>query len=204
VAYNRALVEDPAKAQAVAEAVRSVDKQVAHAEEMIEALKIKAPFEGQWVAPGLDQKMGAYVRRGDPVGLVASLDNVIIRATAGQSVAARLIAEPVQSVDVRVNGRPDQQLSGSILKIIEAGQEKLPSAALGYAAGGSMPTARDARNPTQSDERFFEVRIAPDKSSPVRLLSGQRVVVRFELPSRPLAVQWWQSLLQLVQRRFHV
>jgi len=38
----------------------------------------------------------------------------------------------------------------------------------------------------------------------VPLLYGQRVALRVTLPPQPLAVQWYRSLLQLVQRRFHV
>ena len=38
----------------------------------------------------------------------------------------------------------------------------------------------------------------------VRLFSGQRVIVRFETPAKPLMAQWWRSLLQLLQRRFNI
>ncbi len=37
----------------------------------------------------------------------------------------------------------------------------------------------------------------------VKLMTGQRVVVRLSLPAKPLGAQWWRALLQLVQRRFH-
>ena len=39
-------------------------------------------------------------------------------------------------------------------------------------------------------------------SSP--LLPGQRVVVRFELSPKPIAVQAWTKLLQVFQRRFNL
>ena len=31
--------------------------------------------------------------------------------------------------------------------------------------------------------------------------SGQRVVVRAEMPAEPLIVQWWRAALRLFQRR---
>jgi hypothetical protein len=93
-------------------------------------------------------------------------------------------------------------LDGIIQQVLPAGQERLPSAALGYAVGGPIPTAAEDRQGTKAAERFFEIRIVPDPGA--RLLSGQRVVVRFDTPSKPLIVQWWRSLLQLVQRRFQL
>ena len=59
-------------------------------------------------------------------------------------------------------------------------------------------------------EKFFEMHIRPivrkntADEKEVRLLSGQRVIVRFETPSKPLAVQWYRSLLQMLQRRFNI
>jgi hypothetical protein len=54
-------------------------------------------------------------------------------------------------------------------------------------------------------EPFFEVVIRPDPlAEGLHLLSGQRVVVRFHMPPKPLAFQVWQSFRQLFQKRFRV
>ena len=92
----------------------------------------------------------------------------------------------------------------TIKKIPKAGMQRLPSAALGYAVGGSMATSPEDQSGTKAAERFFEIHIAPDADSNVRLVSGQRVVVRFQSPAKPLMVQWWRSLQQLFQRRFNI
>ena len=94
-------------------------------------------------------------------------------------------------------------MTGTINKIFEFGQEILPSEALGYAVGGSMPTAPEDPEGKKSAEKFFEIRIKPDAGSSVRLLTGQRVVVRIRMAPKPLALQWWLSARQLFQRRFH-
>jgi len=80
----------------------------------------------------------------------------------------------------------------------------LPSEALGYAVGGSMPTLSQDPRGTRAAEKFFEIRIRPAPDSEVRLLSGQRVIARIQMPSKPLAAQWWRSIRQLFQRRFHI
>jgi len=199
-----AQTEEIAAAQILTEQISAVDEKIRRVEDELSSLVVYAPLAGTWVAPKIDQLRGAYLRRGDKVGLVASLDDVIIRATAGQNVAAMLLAEADPAVEIRVRGRPDMYLDGKIRRIIPAGQEKLPSEALGYAAGGTIQTVPDDEKGTRAAERFFEVHIDPSRDGCVQLLSGQRVVIRFNMFPKPLMVQWWRSLLRLVQRRFQI
>src|SRR5690606_36607194 len=110
---------------------------------------------------------------------------------------------PGKRVDIRVKGRPDVRFAGAIRVIDESGKRDLPSAALGYLSGGSSAVTGDDQQGTRTSEAFFEVVIDPDPGQS-ELLSGQRVVVCFEPPSRPLLAQWIHSLRQLIQRRFEV
>jgi len=107
-------------------------------------------------------------------------------------------------VDIRVKGRPDIELAGRIETIIPSGQEKLPSAALGYAAGGS--TRIDLEDPTgrQAAEPFFEILVVPSIPETMRLHPGQTMALRFETSPKPLITQGWRSLLQLFQKRFEI
>jgi putative peptide zinc metalloprotease protein len=199
--------DERAACDAIREQRGALEEQIARVDERLAALEVRAPLAGQWVAPGLDRTQGAYLRRGDKVGVVASLDEVVIRAVAGQDVAALVVHEARPQVEIRLKGRPDLCLAGRIERILPAGREELPSPALGYAAGGSIQTDLEDRRGIQAAERFFEIRVAPalgDLPEGVHLLAGQRVVVRFEMDAKPLAVQWWRSLLQVVQRRFHI
>ena len=114
--------------------------------------------------------------------------------------------------------------------VLPAGTDQLPSQALGYFGGGSVQVDTQDETGTRAKEAVFEVRIDPlveernaeiladwqkraddlkslGKEAPpmpdlIVLKSGQRVIVRFEAPAKPLAVQWWRSLKQLLQRRF--
>ena len=199
-----AMTQEPAAVQIVAEQLSAVDEQLRRIEEQRAALVIRSPLASTWIAPEIDRFQGAYLHRGDRLGLVASLDRVIVRATAGQDVAARLIDQAEMEVEIRLKGRPDLELGGQVLRILPAGQQQLPSASLGYAAGGSMAVSAEDPKGLQAAERFFEVHVAPEETPAVRLLAGQRVMVRLRMPSRPLAVQGWHTLLQLVQKRFHI
>jgi len=115
-----------------------------------------------------------------------------------------LVEQADKQVEIRVKGQPKLLLTGEIEQIFPAGQELLPSEALGYAVGGPIPTVLQDPNGTKAAEMFFEIRIRPDVDSSVRLLTGQRVVARIRMRPKPLAVQWWLSARQLFQRRFHI
>lgn len=201
--------KDLASAQALAEQIRAVDDQIRRAEEELAHLTVRAPLAGEWVAPDVERLLNAHVRRGEKVGLVASVDRLFIRAVAGQDVAAAVVEEvnvrrndAARQVGIRVKGRADLWLAGRITKVENAGKERLPSAALGYAAGGSIPVALSDARGTKAAEQFFEILVEPEQCAVLR--SGQRVVVRTEMPSKPLAAQWWRALLRLLQRRFQI
>ena len=98
----------------------------------------------------------------------------------------------------------NQDHGQEIEQIFQSGHEQLPSEALGYAVGGSMSTVPQDPQGTKSAEMFFEIRIKPEEGSSARLLTGQRVVARIRMHRKPLAVQWWLSIRQLFQRRFHI
>jgi putative peptide zinc metalloprotease protein len=205
---NQADIEEVALAQSLTERLGALDEQLGRIHERLEALRLHAPIEGMWNAPEVDRLQGAYLRRGEQVGMVADIDDLIIRTIADQRLGPRIEPEIGAEgvVEIRVKGRPDLALTGTIAKVLPAGYERLPSAALGYLAGGSTRVALDDETGTSTVEPFFEVQIelAGSGADQVDLWSGQRVEVRFEMPARPLVAQWWRALRQLIQRRFQI
>jgi putative peptide zinc metalloprotease protein len=196
--------QEVAAVQILTEQIRALQERIARVDFELASLHLKATLSGTWVSPDIEKTRGMYLSRGHKVGLTASLDDVRVRATAGQQLAAILVEEAFKQLEIRVKGRPDVMLTGEIEKIFPAGLEVLPSEALGYAVGGSMPTLTQDPRGTRAAEKFFEIRIRPAPDSQVRLLSGQRVIARIQMPSKPLAAQWWRSIRQLFQRRFHI
>jgi len=186
--------------------LRAVDEKIEHVRRQLTDLRVQAPFAGVWLAPDLDLKQGAYLKRGQKVGVVATLGETIVRAVAGQDVAGLLVVEfgGGEHVEMRVDGRPDAQVAGTVKQFLPAGLDRLPSAALGYAGGGPIAVTTEDQQGTKAAERVFEIQVTPDPSSAVHLLAGQRVVIRFEAARKPLLAQWWRAALQLFQRRFKV
>lgn len=215
--WSQALAQgDTAKATIYRGQIDSLEKQAEHIQQEISDLVITAPIAGAFVAPDLDQKQGAYLKRGEKVGLIANLamSNMTIRATAPQEIAGLVNDADHPTVQFRILGRPDDLYRGTLRKKFPAGQNNLPSASLGYAAGGDMAVSQeDNKEGTKTNEAFFEVlidnlrKVDAGRDVPLaanELLPGQRVVVRFDFGKRPILAQLWTSALQLVQRRFQI
>jgi putative peptide zinc metalloprotease protein len=199
-----AQTKDMASVQIVDEQIRATDEKIQRVRSQLADLDIRAPFAGTWLSPQIDRRKGAYLHRGDEVGRVATLDNVLVRAVAGQDVVGLLVVEANQRVEMRPDRRPDITFTGTIKQFLPAGQDRLPSAALGYAGGGSVAVATEDPRGTKTSERFFEIQVNPGPDSAGQLLAGQRVIIRFEAEPKPYLLQWWRGLLQLIQRRFQV
>jgi len=185
---RQALVTEVAAAQILAaqildEQLTALAEKIRRVKEQLSSLHLAAPASGMWVSTEIEDSKGRYVRRGEEL--------VVIEQAS-------------REVEIRAAGRPDPTIEGTIEKIFPAGQEELPSEALGYVGGGSMPV--DVRDPRgmKTAEKFFEIRIRPRLGDATEWFTGQRVVVRIRLRSKPLAAQLWHYGRQLFQRRFHI
>ncbi|MBI5725649.1 MAG: hypothetical protein HZA50_16945 [Planctomycetes bacterium] len=197
--YDQVAGSDPAAASVMAEQVRANTQSLKLAARRLDALRIAAPVGGLWISPELGQIRGAFLKRGQAVGMVVSPDRPIIRAAAGQDVAGMLTDYHAAEVQIRPRGRPDVKIDGKILRILPAGQEELPSEALGYSAGGGVQTEQE--NPRKAMERIFEIRIEPAETNDFPLMAGQRVYIRLDMGKRPLLAQWWRAVMQVFQRK---
>ena len=228
----------------LAEKQFALEQQIRRLEHEVAMLDIRSPIEGEWVSPEISRTVGTFMKRGDKIGMVASTEDFIIRAIVDQTLGGRILPEVVDTalregreakVEIRIKGRPGDWFEGVIASrkdVLPAGQDDLPSAALGYMAGGSFAVKMDDQQGTKTSEPVFEVRIKPRhnernaemikewealaakakslgqpepaKPTLIELKSGQRLVVRFDMPAKPLAVQWWLSIKQLLQQRFNM
>ncbi len=202
-----AQTEEMAAVQILDEQIQAQTEQIQRVEQQLADLNLRPPQAGTWVSPEVESWLGRYVRRGEPLGLVADFNDMIIRATANQGMAAILIDQHAQRAQIRARGRPQVTWFGRILEIAPAGQQQLFSEALAHVAGGSVavrPTKDSKQKGMESAERFFEIRIRPLGAAPQRLHMGQRVVARLQTGSRPLLAQWYRRMRQLIQRRFYI
>ena len=150
--------------------------------------------------------------RGELLGVVATLDHLVVRAAADQYLGPRLSNEMANDhdgagrvVELRNPNAPGYTYHGRITRVAETGNNELFSPALGYFAGGSVATDQSDESGRKASEAFFEIRIEPDPppqgAPPLR--AGQRLEVRFAFDRKPVAEQLWLALRQLLQKRLN-
>jgi putative peptide zinc metalloprotease protein len=204
--YRQARSDEPAQAQVVLGQIQALREQLARVDQQLASLRIDASFDGVWVSEKSDRLRGAYARQGESIGLLADTRELVVRVTTDQYVGPQVMRHSGKdsAVQMRVRGRPEVLLEGVVVQVLEAARRELPSAALGYAGGGSLAIDSQDEQGTRAEDPFFEVRvrptIKPDGSTPLH--AGQRVVVRFTLPDTPLLKQWWLAVRQVIQQRF--
>ena len=133
--------------------------------------------------------------------MVRGEEEYIFTAVVHQRDAGRL---SLIDSEVKIRGQEGLDLELKDLDAIPAGQEYLPSAALGVAGGGSMGVAVDDGQGNRSTEPYFQVRGRIQSAEGVVLQHGQRGVARFPLPKAPLMNQWSHSVRQFFQREYQL
>ncbi|RPI60527.1 MAG: hypothetical protein EHM48_07095, partial [Planctomycetaceae bacterium] len=73
----------------------------------LDSLKIKTPITGEFYSPTAEKLPGAYINSGDQIGLVGSMDDVIIRVVVGQEIPSTEL-KIGDRVELRIQGRPPQ------------------------------------------------------------------------------------------------
>jgi putative peptide zinc metalloprotease protein len=152
--------------------------------------------------------VGANVPRGTPLGAVIDPQEFEFVATVLQADADKVFGSATslagaesQGAEVRLRGQAANRISVNEWKSVSGGQQRLPSPALGWMAGGEVPVTNN--QPDEATEPFFEVHAALASSNGT-LLHGQSGEIRFDLPSEPLLPRWWRRFRQLLQKRYQV
>ncbi len=187
--------------------IRAVRKHLERLEQQKESLTVRARQAGRWIAPDLDEYTGAWVPRGTSIGRIVDASRFEFTAIVPQSEAARIFVEEggkrgVVDAEIRLRGQSGIPLPVVEQKVIQAEQEMLPSAALGWRAGGEVAVALDDQTGMRAAEPFFRVIATVDPASGAKLFHGLSGRIRFRCPPEPLLVQWSRKLRQLLQRRY--
>jgi len=184
------------------ETIRAQNKRISDARKEVDDLTLTSPIAGTWVTQN-PHLMGYYAKRTEPFGEVIS-SKLVIRVAVSQEDAPRIVREclddPERSrVEIRVEGRPDLMMTGHIAKVERAATKRLPQA-LGVGAGGPVTIDPSDRHGTTSEQEMlkFVIEVDPPAEGQPPIASGQRVVVQFNTPWKPLASQWWLKIIRLL------
>ena len=135
------------------------------------------------------------------MGIVRSEEGYVFSAVVHQRDAGRLSLE---DSEVKIRGQEGEMVRIREVDSIPAGQEDLPSPALGVAGGGSMGVIPKEETGNKTTEPYFQVRGRLECPEGVIPEHGQRGVARFPLPKKPLLFQWSHAVRQFFQREYQL
>ncbi len=160
-------------------------------------LIVRAPFDGIVTAPLVEERAEAYVKQGEELAIVATLDELEIRAVVPQTEIGVLPSQ-IPQAQVRLAGDVGRRLDSERVVLIDVGQDRIPHPSLGVNAGGTVPIDPSDRSGTRAAINQFELRVRLPNDGQ-RYYPGQRAYVLVELEPRPLLSQWVRRLLQVIQ-----
>ncbi len=167
-------------------------------------LIVRAPHDGIWVAPGIEDFPGRWLNRGNDLGLLVNPAAFEFISTVMQADAEALFARHIRGASVQLYGDAGTKLAVTHWRVIPGEQKMLPSAALGWKAGGEVALAVEDNNGNKAEEPFFEVLGQIEARDGVVLLDGRSGKIRFALQAEPLLPRWSRQLWQLLQKRYQV
>ena len=161
---------------------------------------MRAPVAGRWISERLHEVQGVVVPRGQSLGMVRAETGYIFTAVVHQRDAGRL---SLSDSEMKIYGQDGETLTLSEIDAIPAGQQDLPSPALGVAGGGSAGVAMDQEGDSAT-QPYFQVRGKIQVTEAAVPQHGQRGVARFALPKTPLLSQWSHALRQFFQKEYQL
>lgn len=172
--------------------------EAARLDERVAQLALRAHADGVLVLPPRQELLGQFRRRGESVGYLLTDAPSMVRVALPQQ-QADLVAGRLHGVQVRLAGDPDVH-AGRIGQQVPGTVARLPSAALGAAAGG--PIALDPSDPdglkTLAPVVLLDVEV-PEAGGE---RFGGRAHVRFSHGQAPIASQALRHLQQLMLGHF--
>jgi putative peptide zinc metalloprotease protein len=189
------------------QAARYARDRLNHFLELKDRLTIKAPVDGEVVAPHIHEMVGGFLAGGSEVATVQAREKLLVRTIVEQRDIEPVVQTAINPDDP-TGGRPNAQvrMAGAIADILPAltveklpaALQELPHASLGQAGGENVAVdPKDPKGKTAAAPQF-QVGVTVDNSDG-RFHPGQRAYVRFRLFKRPLIWQWGRRFWQLIQ-----
>lgn len=200
--YHAEQFSDPVKAAVSLRQLEQEQQVLRRAQERAEKLIGYAETAGTLVAPKAQDMPGNYYKKGDLIGYALNTEQLIVRVVVPQD-DIYLVRTRLKSADLRLTEALHKTHSSHLVRSAPGGVEELPTAALGLAGGGAIPTSPNDPNGLKTMQRVFML----DLSLPPEAMSsafGERVHVRFNHGFEPIAFQGLRRLRQLFLSRFGV
>ncbi|MEZ5661848.1 MAG: hypothetical protein R3E83_26120 [Burkholderiaceae bacterium] len=181
------------------DAIKAKQAELQEAQAKVEALVVRASTDGRFVVPRALDKPGVWFEQGEPIAYLLEAPHTTVRLALPNAMAAR-VRDQTRAVEVRMLESPNAALTAQMRPETQSGGSTLPSAALARASGGWIETEPADPKRLATLEPIFVMDVAIDQLPVTR--AGQRALVRFQHPDRPLASQAHQVMRRLFLRHF--
>ncbi|MCC7388894.1 MAG: PqqD family peptide modification chaperone [Phycisphaerales bacterium] len=209
---QRAMGNDQAAAAQIArEQLAALHEQAAYVRERLGRLVVRAPHDGRVVGQDLQQMVGSFVEQGAAACQVVDPADLRVVALLDQREAAWPTALGLEefTAEVRLYSRVQDALGADVERVV-ALQKSLPHASFTAQGGGQIETDPEQRSGLLAKDPQLKMYLrlahaegaAPDEGW--LGMPGERVALRFTLPSKPLLVQWLDRLHKMVQGKVNI
>ena len=201
---HQSAVFDADRAREVLEKrLATLDRKLRKTEKQRQALLVKAEQSGIWLAPDAHELKGVWLARGTELGKIISPERFRFSAVVSQEEAANLFSGNISGkMAVRLIGQGNKDLSVIGYKVIPFQHERLPSAALGWGAGGDIPVSGKDNQGLQTVEPFFQIYADIEPSRQAVLNHGHSGQIRFIQQAEPLLNRLLRKARQFFQKRY--
>jgi len=170
-----------------------------------ESLTVRAPFDGEVIAPDLERTRGRFVRLGDPLFTVASLGKLRVLIVVNDTDVAAVRNAQDRQVRAKFASDPSQVYVGAVDRVYPSATHDPPPPALTNAGGGQVLLDPKASEGQRTLLPWYRVDVvleaAPDQPPPP---VGTVGIAQFVVGSDPLGKQFWLHLRRMLHRRFLV
>jgi putative peptide zinc metalloprotease protein len=202
---RRAMGSEPADVKPLEERQQAIRQRLDQLEHRRRTLIVRARQDGQWVASKLQDQVGMWLHRGVVLGQIIDDSSFVFRAVVSRREESQLSNSEIRDIQIRLPGEAGKKIDVPLdqYRVIPAGQQLLPSAALGWAGGGEIAVNPTDESGRKASELFFEVR-AGVPATDIVLVHGRSGRMRFQLPGKPILSQLVRKLRQLLQERYQI
>lgn len=191
----------PAVIDPLDQQLRSIEAQLRENAVRQAALVVTAPRAGIWSAPALEMRLGAEVPRGTLLGRLRGEETLRFTTIVRARDVDRLTRSQRKDGEVRLRGAAAEAISVRLAALRPAESRRLPSPALGWRAGGEVPTDPEDPAGVRALDPFFVMEATlPEKAAPALYL--RTGVLRIALDPQPWGQQGWRRLRQFIQEHY--
>ena len=183
--------------------LETLDRKLRKTEKQRQELLVRAEQTGIWVAPEVHELKGIWLHRGTELGKIISPERFRFSAVVSQEEAVNLFgSNHTGQMAVRLSGQGNTDLAVTGYQVIPFQHERLPSAALGWYAGGDIPVSGKDDQGLQAVEPFFQIYANLEPPRQAVLNHGHSGQIRIGLQAEPLFHRLLRKALQFFQKRY--